>query len=42
MDFNLSREHGMLRDMVKEFANSELAPRALELDNKGEFFWEQV
>jgi len=42
MDFNLSREHEMLRDMVKEFANSELAPRALELDNKGEFFWEQV
>jgi butyryl-CoA dehydrogenase len=42
MDFNLSREHTMLRDMVREFANSELAPRALELDNKGEFFWEQV
>jgi butyryl-CoA dehydrogenase len=42
MDFNLSREHEMLRDMVKGFANSELAPRALELDNKGEFFWEQV
>ena len=42
MDFNLSREHEMLRNMVKEFANSELAPRALELDNKGEFFWEQV
>jgi butyryl-CoA dehydrogenase len=42
MDFNLSREHQMLRDMVKEFADKELAPRALELDNKGEFFWEQV
>ena len=42
MDFDLSREHQMLRDMVKEFASRELAPRALELDNKGEFFWEQV
>jgi butyryl-CoA dehydrogenase len=42
MDFSLSREHEMLRDMVKEFADKELAPRALELDNKGEFFWEQV
>jgi alkylation response protein AidB-like acyl-CoA dehydrogenase len=42
MDFNLSREHEMLREMVKEFADRELAPRALELDSKGEFFWEQV
>jgi butyryl-CoA dehydrogenase len=42
MDFGLSREHEMLRDMVKEFADKELAPRALELDNKGGFFWEQV
>jgi butyryl-CoA dehydrogenase len=42
MDFSLSREHQMLRDMVREFADTELAPRALELDNKGEFFWEQV
>jgi electron transfer flavoprotein alpha subunit len=29
----------MLRDMVKEFADTELAPRALEMDNRGEFFW---
>lgn len=37
MDFNLTREQEMLRDMVREFAQKEVAPRALELDTKGEF-----
>ena len=37
MDFSLTREQEMLRDMVREFAQNELAPRVLELDKKGEF-----
>lgn len=37
MDFNLTRQQEMLRDTVHEFADNELAPRALELDEKGEF-----
>jgi len=37
MDFNLTRQHEMLRDTVHQFADSELAPRALELDAKGDF-----
>ncbi|MDD5127118.1 MAG: acyl-CoA dehydrogenase family protein [Dehalococcoidales bacterium] len=37
MDFNLTREQEMLRDMVREFAQRELAPKALALDAKGEF-----
>ena len=37
MDFGLTREQEMLRDMVRSFAESELAPNALSLDEKGEF-----
>jgi butyryl-CoA dehydrogenase len=37
MDFNLTRQQEMLRDTVHEFAETELAPRALELDERGEF-----
>jgi alkylation response protein AidB-like acyl-CoA dehydrogenase len=37
MDFGLTREQEMLRDMVREFAETELAPNALSLDEKGEF-----
>ena len=37
MDFGLTREQEMLRNMVREFAESELAPNALSLDEKGEF-----
>ena len=37
MDFSLPRELEMLRNMVREFAEKELAPRALELDRKGEY-----
>lgn len=35
--FELKKEQQMLRTMVSEFAEKELAPRALELDRKGEF-----
>ena len=37
MDFDLTRQQEMLRDTVRQFADSELAPRALELDERGEF-----
>ncbi len=40
MDFALTREQEMLRNMVREFAESELAPAALSLDEKGEFPFE--
>jgi alkylation response protein AidB-like acyl-CoA dehydrogenase len=35
--FEFTKEQGMLRAMVREFAEKELAPKALELDRKGEF-----
>lgn len=37
MDFGFTREQEILRDMVREFAQRELAPKALALDEKGEF-----
>ncbi len=37
MDFSLTHEQEILRDMVREFAQRELAPNALALDEKGEF-----
>ena len=37
MDFSLTREQELLRDTVREFAQRELAPKALTLDEKGEF-----
>lgn len=37
MDFLFSKEQQMLRKMVREFGESELAPKALILDEKGEF-----
>ncbi len=37
MDFGLTREQEILRDTVREFAQRELAPEALALDEKGEF-----
>ena len=35
--FEFTKEQEMLRSMVREFADRELAPRALEIDRKGEF-----
>ena len=40
--FELTREQEMLRAMVREFADTELAPRALELDRAGEFPYDVV
>ena len=37
MDFSLTREQEILRDTVREFAQRELAPKALALDEKGEY-----
>jgi len=37
MDFNLTPEQQMLRKVMREFAEKELAPRAVELDASGEF-----
>ncbi|MBI4286523.1 MAG: acyl-CoA dehydrogenase family protein [Chloroflexi bacterium] len=42
MDFTFSREHEMLRNMTREFAQKELAPKALALDEKGEFIRDLV
>ena len=35
--FELTKQQQMLRSLVREFAESELAPRVLELDEKGAF-----
>jgi len=37
MDFNLASEHEMLRKTMREFAERELLPKALQLDASGEF-----
>lgn len=41
MSFHLSEEHEMLRDFVREFAESKLAPHAAEADERGEFAHDQ-
>ena len=40
MDFELSEEQRLLCNMVRNFAEKEVAPRAAELDEKGGFPWE--
>ncbi len=42
MDFELNDEQRMIRDMVRDFAQNELAPRAREVDEMGEFPWENI
>ncbi|MFC1944752.1 acyl-CoA dehydrogenase family protein [Chloroflexota bacterium] len=42
MDFELSEEQRMLKKMVKDFAEKEIAPIAAEIDKSGEFPWECV
>ncbi len=36
MDFNLTEEEQMIRQMVHDFAEKEIAPRAMEMDQNGE------
>jgi alkylation response protein AidB-like acyl-CoA dehydrogenase len=40
VDFDLSDEQRMLRDMVREFAEKEIKPRAAEIDRTDEFPWD--
>ena len=42
MDFSLSKQQEMLRNMVSEFAKAELSPKAVELDEKGKFPFVEV
>ena len=42
MDFDLTEEQNMFQQMVREFADNEIAPQAEELDEKGEFPYEVV
>ena len=37
MNFELTKEQQMIRDMVRDFANNEIAPKAEHLDRTGEF-----
>jgi butyryl-CoA dehydrogenase len=39
MDFNLSEEHRLLREAVRDFVEKEVAPRARLTDESGEFPW---
>jgi butyryl-CoA dehydrogenase len=38
----LSDEHKMIRRMVREFAEKEVAPRAMEIDETAEFPWDTI
>jgi alkylation response protein AidB-like acyl-CoA dehydrogenase len=40
MDFGLNDAQRMLRDMVREFAEKEIKPRAAEIDRTDEFPWD--
>ncbi|MCG0278273.1 MAG: acyl-CoA dehydrogenase [Thermanaeromonas sp.] len=42
MDLNLTKSQRMIRQMVREFAEKEVAPGASERDSTGEFPWEIV
>ena len=42
MDFELSDEQRMVRDMVRSFATREVAPVAARVDESGEFPWDTI
>lgn len=42
MDFELTEEQKMLKSMVKDFAEREIAPIAADIDKSGEFPWDSV
>jgi alkylation response protein AidB-like acyl-CoA dehydrogenase len=42
MDFQLTEEQQMIRKMVRDFAEREIAPIAQETDKTGEFPWELI
>lgn len=37
MDFDLTREQQLIRDVVRDFAREEIAPKAAEIDRTGQF-----
>jgi butyryl-CoA dehydrogenase len=42
MDFKLSTEHEQFRQTLRKFADKEIAPRAIEVDETGEFPWDNL
>jgi len=42
MDFSRSAEHSQIADMVAEFVDEEVKPRAAEIDEEDEFPWDLV
>lgn len=42
LDFSFSQTQEMIRKTVREFAEKEVAPKAAECDEKGEFPWDNV
>jgi len=42
LDFELTEEQRMIRNMVREFADKEIAPIAARIDREGEFPWDTV
>ena len=42
MDFQLTEEQKLIHEAVRDFAQKEIAPRAREMDEKGEFPWEII
>lgn len=42
MNFELTEEQRMVRDMVREFAQGEIAPQAQHIDETGEFPWDII
>lgn len=42
MNFNLSEEQQMIMEMVKEYADGVLKPRAREVDESGEMPWDNI
>jgi len=42
MDFSLTPEQQQIRDMVAEFVDEEVVPRASEIDETDEFPWDLV
>ncbi|MBZ4653367.1 MAG: acyl-CoA dehydrogenase domain protein [Peptococcaceae bacterium] len=42
MDFELTKKQEMFRTLFQEFAEKEVAPKAFEIDENGEFPWDTV
>jgi len=42
MPFELNEEQQMMRDMVRKFANNDVAPRAADYDKNHQFPWENI